>query len=31
MSAYLSKLFGFVIFSLFVLSQYYNIGFHNES
>lgn len=31
MFAYLLKLFGFIIFSLFVLIQYYNIGFHNES
>lgn len=31
MFAYLSKLFGFVIFSLFILVQYYSIGFHNES
>lgn len=31
MSAYLSKLLGFVIFSLFILLQYYSIGFHNES
>lgn len=31
MSAYLFKLFGFVIFSLFVLLQYYSVGFHNES
>lgn len=31
MSAYLSKLFGFVIFSIFVLVQYYHVGFHNES
>lgn len=31
MSAYLFKLFGFIIFTLFILVQYYNVGFHNES
>lgn len=31
MSAYLSKLSGFIIFSLFILVQYYSVGFHNES
>lgn len=31
MSAYISKLFGFIVFSLFILVQYYNVGFHNES
>ena len=31
MFSYLSKLFGFVIFSLFILVQYYLVGFHNES
>lgn len=31
MSAYLFKLFVFVVFSLFILVQYYSVGFHNES
>lgn len=31
MSAYLFKLFGFIIFSVFILVQYYSVGFHNES
>lgn len=31
MSAYLFKLLGFIVFSVFILVQYYNIGFHNES
>lgn len=31
MSSYLSKLLGFVIFSVFIVLQYYSIGFHNES
>lgn len=31
MFAYLFKLFGFIIFSVFILAQYYSVGFHNES
>lgn len=31
MSAYLSKLLGFAIFSIFIITRYYNVGFHNES
>lgn len=31
MSAYLFKLLGFVIFSLFIVLEYYKIGFHNET
>lgn len=31
MFSYLAKLFGFVVFSVFIVLQYYKIGFHNES
>ena len=31
MFAYLFKLLGFVIFSVFILIQYYSVSFHNES
>lgn len=31
MTAYISKLLGFVLFSVFILIQYYSVGFHNES
>ena len=31
MFVYLSKLLGFVLFTLFILVEYYKVGFHNES
>lgn len=31
MTSYLTKLLGFVVFSIFILSRYYSIPFHNES
>ena len=31
MFAYLVKLFGFAFFSIFILIEYYKVGFHNES
>jgi len=31
MFAYLLKLFGFAFFSIFILIEYYKVGFHNES
>ncbi len=31
MSSYLAKLLSFAIFSVFIVLQYYSIGFHNES